>query len=811
MPATVATYESKVAQRLSEAAGICLLGLTAMLALSLVSFDATDPSWFNVSSTPMVRNMVGEPGAFASAILLHLLGLAAWVPVSCLAVLAGRMILGRSTHGRIGISVGFGLMISAGAGILDMVLDSVVLGGSTTPAGGLLGAELARTLRSILNTQGAATALATALLVGLVLFTQVSAARVVVGTRGAMTGAVAHARVRVLHGLVAYRKERKRREVIRRHAEEIREEVERSRRDVPPPTAMAVDEAAVVDESAPSKRATASPPVAVDPATTRARRKRVIRERVAGFMGGRESEPPPAATVGPARGAAAEQLELPVPPIDDGGSPLPPLALLKTPDGEIDVNEKELFEKGKALEAKFGEFSVSGSVTQIHPGPVVTTFEYKPDPGIKISRLTSLADDLCLALKAESIRIDRIAGKSTVGIEVPNARREIIYLRDILQSDVWKASSSPLTIALGKLINGEPYVTDLARMPHLLIAGSTGAGKSVSLHAMIASILYRATPDEVRFVMIDPKTVELAAYDGIPHLLCPVVVDPKLASNALKWAIREMERRYKMLARFGVRSIDQLNSILKTAGKGGRHAPKLGAVEAEAEETKPLPYIVVIIDELADLMMVSSADVEEGITRLAQMARAVGIHLILATQRPSVDVITGVIKANFPSRISFRVATKTDSRTILDANGAEQLLGRGDMLFLPPGSSRLVRVHSPFITEREADGIANYLKRRGQPVYDEAVTKPVIERPESAVEAEREDGMYFEAIRLVVRTGSASVSSLQRKLRLGYSRAARLVDLMEDDGIVSAADGARPRQVLISPKEYEIRFGGREG
>ncbi|MEZ5288510.1 MAG: DNA translocase FtsK [Vicinamibacterales bacterium] len=398
-----------------------------------------------------------------------------------------------------------------------------------------------------------------------------------------------------------------------------------------------------------------------------------------------------------------------------GGFVLPPLTLLDPPKAERKIDERELMEAARLLEEKCREFSVEGSVVQIHPGPVVTTFEFKPDAGVKYSKVTGLSDDLCLAMRAESVLIDRIPGKSTVGIQIPNPNREAISLRELLESEAYTRTASRLTFALGKTIHGEPFMADLATMPHLLIAGSTGTGKSVGLNSMLTSLLYRATPDDVRLIMIDPKRLELGMYEDIPHLLSPVVVDPKKAANALRWAVREMEERYKTLAAFGVRNIEQFNRNVR-AMLEAKETPQ------EGEPTRPLPFIVVVVDELADLMMVAGNEVEESICRLAQMARAVGIHLILATQRPSVDVITGLIKANLPSRISFRVSSKIDSRTILDSNGAEQLLGKGDMLFLPPASSRHVRLHGPYISEQESARLASFLRKQGKPTFDESIT-----------------------------------------------------------------------------------------
>ena len=472
---------------------------------------------------------------------------------------------------------------------------------------------------------------------------------------------------------------------------------------------------------------------------------------------------------------------------------LPPASLLDAAKTERKIDERELMESSRQLEEKCREFSVEGQVAQIHPGPVVTTFEFKPDAGVKYSKITGLADDLCLAMQAESVLIDRIPGKSTVGIQIPNPNREAISLRELLDSEAYQRSTSKLTLALGKTIHGEPYVTDLATMPHLLIAGSTGTGKSVGLNAMLTSILYRATPDDVRMIMIDPKRLELGMYEEIPHLMTPVVVDPKKAANALRWAVREMEERYKTLAAEGVRNIEQYNRNVRNILAESSHDP---------DAPKLLPFIVVVIDELADLMMVASNEVEESICRLAQMARAVGIHLILATQRPSVDVITGLIKANLPSRISFRVSSKTDSRTILDANGAEQLLGKGDMLFLPPASSRCVRLHGPYISEQESARLASFLRKQGKPVYDETITADDEKGGPGGIEYEK-DELYDEAARIVVSSGQASISYLQRKMRVGFSRAARLVDMMEAEGIVSPGAGGKPREVLVDRGYFE--------
>src|ERR1700723_3358072 len=441
-----------------------------------------------------------------------------------------------------------------------------------------------------------------------------------------------------------------------------------------------------------------------------------------------------------------------MPRIAAGGYKLPSSSLLQRPDEQHSVDADELKLLAQVLTEKYAEFEVHGQITQINPGPVVTTFEFKPDAGIKYSRITNLTDDLCLALKAESILIERMAGKSTVGIQVPNREREIIWLRENIESQEFMGQKSKLTMALGKDINGRIVVADLAGMPHLLIAGSTGAGKSVAINAFIMSILYKATPDQVRLILVDPKRLELGNYEGVPHLYTPIITEPKLAANALRNAVREMERRRKLLAARGVRNIDQYNRLFD-------HGDTPSLFDEESDE-KPIPYIVIIIDELADLMMLDSSNVEESITRLAQMARAVGIHLVLATQRPSVDVITGLIKANFPARVFFRVATKVDSRTILDANGAEALLGKGDMLYLPSGSARVHRLHAPFVTEKEIAAVVEFWKSQGTAEYQQQFLEaPKGEREagsdggDGADDAGADDPVYQDAVRLVVEFG----------------------------------------------------------
>ena len=514
--------------------------------------------------------------------------------------------------------------------------------------------------------------------------------------------------------------------------------------------------------------------------------------------------PPPQARVEPkfdgrsiavGERADADVRTVTVTPKSVSGFKLPPSNLLHRSEESQVVREDELRAEAQVLVEKCAEFDVRGQVVQINPGPVVTTFEFRPEAGVKYSRVTGLAEDLCLAMRAESILIERMAGKSTVGIQVPNHERETIWLRDVIESEIFLHTKSKLALAMGKDINGRIVVADLATMPHVLIAGSTGSGKSVAINAMIMSVLYKATPEQVRMILVDPKRVELGMYEGIPHLFTPIITEPKLAANALKNAVREMERRLKLLASRSVRNIDQYNRLFENG------TPSLFE---DSDDEGPLPYILIIIDELADLMMLDKANVEEAITRLAQMARAVGIHLILATQRPSVDVITGLIKANVPTRMSFRLATKVDSRTILDSNGAEVLFGRGDMLFLPPGTSRVQRVHAPFVTEKEIAAVVDFWKKQGQAEYVESF----LEAPkddkgrdleDAAEDAEGNDELYEDGVRLVLEFGKASTSLLQRRLRIGYGRAAHLIDMMERDGIVGPADGSKPREILKPP------------
>ncbi len=477
----------------------------------------------------------------------------------------------------------------------------------------------------------------------------------------------------------------------------------------------------------------------------------------------------------------------------------PPITLLDPGKPYEKIDKDELYGKKQRIEEKLGEFRVEGEVKEYHPGPVVTTYEFYPFPGIKVSQVANLTEDLSLALGAESVRVQRMPGRSSLGVEIPNNKREIIKLRDIIQSEKFQDSPSKLTFAVGKTIHGEIYITDLSIMPHLLIAGATGTGKSVALNSLIASILFKATPEEVKLILIDPKRLEFTFWDGIPHLLSPVVKDAKKAGRILLDTIKRMEERYQKLGYLKVRNIEQYNHKLKQILK----EEKGKLTEEEKEKLRPIPYLVIIIDELAELMMIGAQDVEYCIARLAQLARAVGIHLIMATQRPSIDVITGTIKNNFSSRIAFRVPSKVDSRIIIDTAGAEKLLGLGDMLFMPPNYPRLIRLHCSFISVPEITRLVKFVKEQGSPSYDEKIVRTLKSQTDQAWEETGEkDELYDKALELVLLTGQASASYLQRKLKLGYARAARIIDQMEQEGIVGPSEGSKPREFLVDRKSY---------
>jgi S-DNA-T family DNA segregation ATPase FtsK/SpoIIIE len=753
-------------KRLNELTGFLLLLVGLVILLSLVSYHVQDPSWDTAAdSRPL--NWVGYPGSYLSDLLFQVFGAAAFVfPLFCFA-LAWRWI--RSEE------IDSGAAKSIGVALLALSLDAALsflpwrLFGGTIRIGGTLGSALSRFLLDTLNVAGTPLAILSAFVVSIYLVSSFSMARLAdwfaapIAWWSAFWARRAESWRRWWDHVNARRVERAA-ETAWKRTRTLQMKVAGAESSEPPPFDEAVGEQEAPAEFSTIEEIPICPLEEVEPASPRP-----PAQELRPFLVTPPAEPPP------------------------GTVELPATELLNEAPGRSAYDEQELKDTAVRIKAKFEEFNVLGSVVQINPGPVVTTFEFKPEAGIKYSRITNLTEDLCLGLQAESILIERIPGKPTVGIEVPNTRRELIALRQMLESEEFASSHSHLTIPLGKDINGRIRVAALESMPHLLIAGSTGSGKSVMINSMIMSILYKATPDEVRMIMVDPKRVELGMYEGIPHLLTPVIIDPRKATNALRNAVLEMERRLRLLAEYGVRNIDQFNKKVQKL----REAPRnLFSEDDTQEDLKPLPYILILIDELADLMMLEGRNVEESVTRLAQMARAVGMHLVLATQRPSVDVITGLIKANFPARISFRVATRVDSRTILDVMGAEHLLGKGDMLFLPPGSSRLIRVHGAFVTETEINRVVDHWKQQARPEYDQSYLIGVESEPAS----DEQDPMYEEAVRLVLQMGKASTSTLQRHLRLGYGRAARILDMMQRDGIIGPPDGSKPRDVLKRPE-----------
>ena len=744
--------------------------------IALVTYNAADPVWFfNTGGQAPPANFIGRVGAFLSELSFQTLGHASYLIPTIFVVVGWHLFWCRAIDAMYTKLVGVLLLFACLTSFLSLAFGTLNVSGKVFRAGGYAGDWLATQLADYLNRTGSIIFILTLLFLAIILATQFSFGRLF-GELSQHVGRWGTRTVGAVHGWWERRqRERQRQEVIQKHLD--RAGASTARTEVlakTPPLAR------VADRVNRDRGSTADSTPLLARTTHTAATKR---DRPAMIT------PPPPVRETVSKAPAERRT---------AGFTLPPMALLDAPKGEQKIDERELMDAARLLEEKCREFAVEGGVSQIHPGPVVTTYELKPDAGVKYSKITSLADDLCLAMEAESVLIERIPGKSTVGIQIPNLDREQISLRELLESEAYRQSSSKLTLALGKTIHGEPFVSDLATMPHLLIAGSTGTGKSVALNGMLTSILSRATPEEVRLILIDPKRLELGMYEDIPHLLTPVVVDSKLASNALRWAVTEMEGRYKTLAAHGVRNIEQFNRNVRMLASSGATST---LSEGDPKEVpKPLPYIIVAIDELADLMMIASAEVEEAIARLAQMARAVGIHLILATQRPSVDVITGLIKANLPARISFRVSSKTDSRTILDGNGAEQLLGKGDLLYLPPASSRFIRLHGPYISEQETARLTSFLRKQGQPGYDQSVTSD--EKAPNFLEFEKDD-LYERAARLIVSTGQASVSYLQRRLRIGFSRAARLVDMMEVEGLVSQGIGGRPREVLVQPNYFE--------
>jgi S-DNA-T family DNA segregation ATPase FtsK/SpoIIIE len=755
-------------------AGILLGGFAAVALLGLSSYRPRGG-----------ENWAGPVGHRLAGALLEAAGVGGYAAAIFLLAVACALVVGRPkiSFARAGSWLLFSISLM---GILDLLAHSRLQG---HPAGGFLGAMLAGAARAALSVPGAAVLLCA-------LATDLWALRAAAGA----------AKLSVAGGALAFRGAAAAIARVREREEELLD---------------ADDDARIVAPSA-AKKALAvecanQPPEDPREPPPKERKTPVMKPA---------AEPPaePKSSLPPEAPPQIVEPRTPPAPVEPGTFTMapghsafvpPPITILTgTPSESIPLDREGLTATAEKLRQKLASFGIQGQVTQIRPGPVVTMFEFLPAAGIKVSRIASLADDLAMAMEALRVRIVApIPGRGVVGIEVPNKQRETVVLRELVEQDAFRKSHSKLAMCLGKDIEGMPYVADLAKMPHLLIAGTTGSGKSVAVNSMIVSLLLRSTPEEVRFLMVDPKMLELSVYEGIPHLLLPVVTDAKKAALALRWAVEEMERRYQLLADCGVRNIGSFNKKVEKEGDGARKPQReprekrvvdLGAEPSSAppdpQPLTKLPYIVIIIDELADLMMVASREVETYIARLAQMARAAGIHLMVATQRPSTDVVTGVIKANFPARISFQVASRHDSATIINSPGAEYLLGMGDMLILPPGTSTLTRVHGPYVDEKEIHAVVEHWKAQGAPVYDANILRARSDDGEgAALDDEVPDELYDQAIAALADMRFISISLLQRKLRVGYNRAARMIERMEREGIVGPADGAKPREVLIRP------------
>ena len=764
-----------------------LLALAAFAALSAWSYAPTDSFW----GEDPVLNRGGRLGALLGGALVGSVGLGAAVVVLGVAALGGRLLLGRglpALSSRLVLALPLLLLPAA---TIPPLLGSALPGLTELP-GGALGIWLAEKQRWLLGSWGALLANGVALSLGGLALSGVSLG-LVLGRLGLVLGAAAAAGLALVHALLAA--------VagvglaFRRGAGELRRGVERGWQNLGVWRVQRARRAKVAAQRAPEpasedERAEGGGEPAPQPA-----RRRAAGEgpQIVDHQEERESR------------SAGQKSFFFNESAPRGPYQLPDIKIFQEPPrGERSYDRDSLIMNSRILEKKLSDFGVGGSVVKVHPGPVITMYEFAPASGVKVGKIVGLSDDLALALRALSVRIIApLPGKSVVGVEVANAERETVYLRDLLECEKFIDSNAALPVALGKDIFGNPAHADLAKMPHLLVAGATGTGKSVFLNSLLCSVLCRRTPDELKLLLIDPKLLELSIYAGIPHLMADVVTNPKRASAALAGVVRKMEERYQRMAALGVRSIQQFNERCEKELAAGHESFRFEGPDGEGIDVpyEKLPYIVVVIDELADLMVVCAKDVEEALQRLAQMARAAGIHLVLATQRPSVDVLTGVIKANFPARISFQVSSRTDARTILDQNGSEHLLGMGDMLFLPPGTSKMQRLHGAFVTEDEVAALGEALRAQGAPVFDESLVVLESESDERGGSGDDVDEMYDQAVAIVAETRNASISYVQRRLKIGYNRAARIVEEMENQGVVGPQVGTRPREVYLSPIE----------
>ena len=759
--------KANVPDKSREILGLLLFTLGLLVAGSLLTYFPDDPSFLYQSGDGRgeVRNLIGSVGANLSALLMGFMGLAAFLLPLVALVPGWRRLRGHSVEAIIGRGFGAILELLALPALFQLAFGEVPWRGARIPAGGVLGVLEVELLEGRLGAVGTLIVFSTAAIIGITLLVQSTLGDLLRSWSERARDAWQH-----LSLVRVRRRERKSKEDARRRV--VTKHLERAKKD---------------KKEKASRKTAAEPPMRVVPKPGKGEFS--VRKVAGQESGGSKKKRGTQSQI-----AFSESAKRP---------DLPPINLLHLDKPKSKIQENELMQLGTKIRERCAEFGVEGTIQGISPGPVITVFEFQPAPGVKVSRIVALQDDLALALSAESVRIDRLAGRSTLGIEVPNGDRQIIRLGRLFRDDRFVQAPSLLSMAIGTTIHGEPYYADLAQMPHLLVAGATGSGKSVGLQAMITSILYKARRDQVQFIFIDPKRIELGVYKDIPHLKTEVVVEPKKAANALRWAVAEMERRYRLLAEVRVRSIDFYNRCIESPEE--RQKISLSSLEDEAvlEDLEPLPYYVVVIDELADLMMVAAADVETSIARLAQMARAVGIHLIVATQRPSVDVLTGTIKANFPCRMAFATASRHDSRTILDQVGSEKLLGRGDMLFMAPGTSRVIRLHGAYISEEETASLIRWLKKQGPPELDRSILDTPEKSKGGGDSGGSDDALFDEAARLVVREGQGSASFLQRRLRVGFSRASRLIDMMEQDGLLGPSQGSKPREVLVQRDYFE--------
>ena len=797
-----------------EIVGVVFAALAVICGASLASFSPADPSFLRqISGAASTHNWIGGFGAEIAAAGFGMLGVTCLLVPLLLAVAAWRRLRPRIRPAVVGRGAGAVLMLVSLPALLQLLLPALAWRGETIDSGGALGVVLSSALAQRMNFAGALVLLLALCIVGVALLVQTSLGDLLSRWRRRFAGVLDQWRLARARRAERKEKERSRNRVVVKHLQRVAEEKQERLDRLAGVAAGKRPGAEQPDEEAaplPPGGRLDLPMRGPDRSSERPADRPVTVRRVSAPSAAgaarchRCGAPPPlppagGAAEGPPRREKQKEFGFVETRTE---SELPPLNLLQLENEKPTIDEDELVRLGEAIRSRCHEFGVEGTIEGIGPGPVITVFEFQPAPGVKVSQIVNLQDDLALALKAESVRIDRIPGRSTLGVEVPNPRRGMIRLGAMLANDAFRRSPSLLSLAVGMTIHGEPYYADLATMPHLLVAGATGSGKSIGLQSLITSILYKATRDQVQFIFIDPKRIELGVYADIPHLKTEVVVEPKKAANALRWAVAEMERRYKLLAEVHVRSIDFYNRAIKDPEV--RKRLELTDTEGPVRESdlKPLPYYVIIIDELADLMMVAAAEVETSIARLAQMARAVGIHLIVATQRPSVDILTGTIKANFPCRLSFATASRHDSRTILDGVGAEKLLGKGDMLFLPPGSSRPIRLHGPYISEQETAALVRWLKKQGKPVLDPAVLAGPEDNGIEGGAGPIDDDLFDQAARLVVQERQASASFLQRRMRVGFSRAARLIDMMEREGLLGPAQGSKPRDVLVPPNYF---------